>query len=181
MLWKSNGAKIIIFSVILYILFLTAAKTLADSEAANSTYREYSSDKKFYIEMIPSEYYGEAGKGIAFSVHTGKQLWEVHWYAKWVMLAKDGLHLIRFGPWAKDSRNFSDLAVFFYKEGKEIKRYAVKELLRDRSEIFKTVSHYIWSNYEKPPQFSSDEKYFYLHMIDGQTHTFEVSTGEMVK
>lgn len=178
---KPRLAKTIVYSFIFLLLCLTPLSALADTPARNLKFREYCADKKFYIEMTPSHQWRPEGKGIAYNADTGKQLWEVNWYAHGLILLNDGVHLIRWGPWAGDRYGLTDLAVAFYKNGKEIKRYTVKELLQDPSKIKKTVSHYFWKDQNKPSKLSADEKYLYLYTIDGQSYKFEVGSGEMGK
>jgi hypothetical protein len=154
----------------------------ADTPSLNKPFCVESSDSTIVLEMVPAERIGETGKGsgVARRKDTGAVLWTIDWFAHRVIVLSDGVSLIRMGPWATDRTAFSDLAVAFYRNGKEVRRYTVRELLHDKEKIIRTVSHYFWQDSSYPLALSLDEKRFTIFLIDGSICTFDPATGMIV-
>lgn len=168
------------------LLTVLSESAFADKEKVNDQYSVTSPNGKFVIEMIPSTNFGEAGKGFAFAtsdVQHKDTLWRVDWFAKKVFLADDGLHLIRFGPWAKDKKGLTDNAIGFYKKGKALKQYLVKDLVKDKKSISATVSHYMWESCDSAvvSGLSKDFKTYTLVTNDRIMYVFNTSTGKIMK
>ncbi|MCU7497633.1 MAG: hypothetical protein HF300_00790 [Ignavibacteria bacterium] len=158
----------------------------ADQEAPNATYIKYSPNKKFMIEMVPSSSYGEQGTGkvyLASDTAKSHPIWEINWYAFNVFLSDDGEHLVRFGPWASDINNYSDLAIAFYRKGKLQKKYKVNNLVKDLSKVDHSVSHYTWTAEVTTVKtgFSNDHKTYTLVTSDKLVYEFDVKTGKILK
>ena len=174
--------------ILLSFLLLTAfsGSALADKEKVNDQYSVTSPNGKYIIELIPSANFGEAGKGFAFAkedTHRKDTLWHVEWFAKKVFLADDGSHLIRFGPWARDKKVLGDIAIGFYKNGKVVKQYLVKDLVKDKKSISATVSHYTWESCDSAvvSGLSKDFKTYTLVTTDRIMYVFNTSTGKIIK
>ncbi len=174
--------------ILLSFILLTAfsGRALADKEKVNDQYSVTSPNGKFVIEMIPSSNFGEAGKGFAFATADAQRkdtLWRVNWFAKKVFLADDGSRLIRFGPWAKDKRGLTDNAISFYKQGKVLKQYLVKDLVKDKKSISATVSHYTWESCDSAvvSGLSKDFKTYTLVTTDRMMYVFNTMTGKIIK
>lgn len=167
--------KILIFTFFCFI----AIAVFADSIAPNKRWKTSSPNGQYFIEMIPDSDYAEEGEGIVTHYSSGKVLWRVNWFARLVALCNDGIHLVRFGPWASDKKKLSDLAVAFYEKDKLLRRYLVRDLVRDTTKLEFTKSHYFWqANKSSIPQgFSEDNKTFTVVTLDGIAYKFEVSTG----
>lgn len=71
-------------------------------------------------------------------------LWTVDWYSFDAYIASDGQHLVRFGPWARLSDEGRTLAVAFYRDGKELGTYDVRDLVKNFRDMPPTFSHYFW-------------------------------------
>jgi len=170
--------KILIF--ILFCFITTAI--LADVIAPNKRWKTTSSNGQYFIEMIPKSEYGEEGEGIVMRYNSDKILWRVDWFSRLVVLCNDGIHLVRFGPWARDKRKLSDLAIAFYEKDKLLKEYLVRDLIRNRTKLEETKSHYFWqANKSSIPQgFSSDNKTYTLVTLDGIAYKFDVATGYII-
>jgi len=99
-------------------------------------------------------------------------LWTVSWYGD-VYLLPDGEHLIRKGPWnKKESRStFAGLAVAFYKNGFEVAKYSVDDLVKDTSAIQFSVSHYQWEDEER---FDRETGLLFIRTLDHQKYTFDI-------
>lgn len=101
-------------------------------------------------------------------------LWTVHWYSFSVYPSSDGKHVVRMGPWAT---SVEDLALAFYENGKPLKQYLIKDLIKNQLALRRTVSHFFWSS-EK--SFNDKEGTMLLKTTDGQTYLFSVKTGEIL-
>jgi hypothetical protein len=120
--------------------------------------------------------------GMAFELTESgdlEPLWQVEgWYAR-VHLASGGEFLVREGPWASGPPG-EELAVAFYERGREIRRYAVSELLVDPQNVVHSVSHYQWQgSLAGYPRLAGRDR-FQLTTIEGELLTFNVRTGEIV-
>jgi hypothetical protein len=176
--------RIKIRDIVFAALFcLIAIVALADSVAPNKKWKTSSADGKYFIEMIPRSDYGEEGEGIVTHYSSGKILWKIGWFARLVALSNDGVHLVRFGPWAGDKKRLSDLAISFYEKDKLLKEYLVRDLVRDRTKLEETKSHYFWqANKSSIAQgFSADNKTFTVVTLDGIAYIFNVSKGFIIK
>lgn len=177
------GARVLLrqLSVLVCCCALAAGSVAADSMFPNQTYSQKSPSGKIQVNLVPAEPYGEKGSGTAVDAESGRVLWTVDFYARRIMTLDDGVTLIRLGPWASDRKNLSDLAIAFYRNGKEIRRYLVKDLLRDPRRIQRTASHYFWEAREHFYSLSPNQKQLTLNLTDGSSYTFEVATGAIVK
>jgi hypothetical protein len=109
-----------------------------------------------------------------------KALWTVDWYSFSVSACSDGEHLVRFGPWARSSDNGNTLAVGFYRSGKEIKSYTVRDLVPDLKDLPRSVSHYQWM---KSSSLDDTRKQLRIRLLKdyykaGELLTFDLRTGE---
>lgn len=177
--------KMTVMILAFFIFVLMPGLLFADSPAPNMPQKVYSSDKQFYIEMTPKDGWGGygPGEGIVYKVKgDGKteKLWSVDFYSGEAILTNDGKHLVAFGPWAS---SMSDLAIAFYAEGKELKKYSVKDLIPDESKLQHSVSHFFWQSFDKKKArgLQKDGKEFILPLIDGRVIVFDMTTGEILK
>ncbi len=162
-----------------------AAEAGADTPLRASVYVCQSPGGRVSLEMTPAEPRGESGRGrgLARDKASGRVLYSLDWYAsrgKAIPL-DDGLGVIRLGPWAGDRLGLSDLAVAFYRQGREIKRYRVSELLRDRGKIIRTASHYFWMDRDYPLGLSPDQRLLTIFLVDGGVVQFATASGARVE
>jgi len=110
-------------------------------------------------------------------------IWTVNWYG-FVYLFSDGEHLIRRGPWNRSWEPGRDsyldgLAVAFYKNGYEVTKYSVGDLVKDTDAIRFSVSHYQWKEEER---FDIETGLLFIKTLDHQEYTFDIrEMAESVK
>jgi len=125
--------------------------------------------------------------GTARRTDTGRVLWKVEFYAfpGQMVLLDDGRTFILRGPWARSRAGLANLALAFWRDGRAFREYSVGDLLRDRSRIQRTVSHFFWRNNRPTPGFkpglSADQRWFTLGLVDGTCYTFSTASGKIVK
>ncbi|MFH1034073.1 MAG: hypothetical protein V1806_06155 [Pseudomonadota bacterium] len=162
-----------------------AAPAGADTPARNRAYVVESPGGLVALEMTPAEDRGESGRGqgVAKDKATGRVLWTLDWYASKgkALPLDDGLSLIRFGPWARDRQAFSDLAVAFYRQGREVRRYQVADLLRRPDKILRTASHYFWMDRVYALGMSPDQGRLTIFLIDGGVAQFATDSGQRLE
>ncbi|MBP7529295.1 MAG: hypothetical protein KA801_15310, partial [Syntrophorhabdaceae bacterium] len=66
----------------------------------------------------------------------------------------------------------------FYENGKELKRYLIRDLIKDEMKLKRTVSHFFW---RKEPRFNDKEGTILIETTDNQQYLFSVTTGEILK
>lgn len=184
---------------LLLMFFLGINMTHADSIAPSSSYSQISKDKKYILVMlVEEEPYGlwakehekkltglrkKYKKSGLYEIATNKLIWSVDFYDS-VTLSSDNKHLIGHGPWAGDSIGLTDIAFSIYKKGKFIKQYKVNELVKDKKQIQRTVSHYYWETRSHPNikiGFSKDNKKYTLITCDKLVYEFDVNNGQIIK
>jgi len=136
-------------------------------------------------EIVDGEYVVEREPfGIVYKITEDgefKEVWRTEgWYAFEGYLSEDGQYFVRFGPWASDQENHTDLAIAFYDRGKLLKKYQVKELIRKPDLLEDSVSHYMWrpATQTEPNGFYGGA--FHLTMIDKTTYRFDFKTGAII-
>ena len=131
--------------------------------------------KESFIEKEPY--------GIAYEVLEDgefKELWRAHgWYASHGYLSRDGRYFVRFGPWATDQENHTDLAIAFYDQGRLLKQYEVRELIKEPDKLEDSVSHYNWSPEKQSKADGFYYDVFHLVMVDKTTYDFDFTSGEI--
>ena len=101
---------------------------------------------------------------------SARLLWDVDWYGWGVEVSSDGHHLARWGPWP-DLGHYDELALAFYRDGKELKRYVVKDLVASPSSLPQTVSHYQWRG------FDDDKGLLTVQVLGSREYAFDITTG----
>jgi hypothetical protein len=156
------------------LMFVDASR--ADSPARPGTYKKVSEDEKFVFVMIPPvpleaelKRYNEEHQKVVKAIRdvytkTGlykndgskEPLWTVDWYAFDVMIASDGVHLVRYGDWPTLEQHLkeknrsitkNDLkqrAVSIYAKGKLIREYSIGQFVENPNQLPMSVSHFQW-------------------------------------
>ncbi len=144
------------------------------------------------FKMIPAKWHFGGDKKVtereAFAVAYAisddgefREMWRAEgWYAFEGYLSEDGRYFVGFGPWASDLTDRSDLAVAFYNQGKLLREYQVKELIKKPELLEESVSHYEWRPQRQTKPNGFDEEIFHLVLIDKTTLNFDFKTGEIV-
>ena len=165
---------------------------LADSPAAPQPWVATSERGDFLFKMVPPKWKEEGDGyvvarepfGVTYKISEDgefKEIWRAEgWYTFEGYLSEDGRYFVRFGPWASDQENHTDLAIAFYDRGKLLKEYQVKDLIRKPDLLEDSTSHYMWrpAIQTKPNGFYGGR--FYLVMIDKTTYSFDFETGEII-
>ncbi len=86
------------------------------------------------------------------------------------------------GNWAVGcGASSEDLAVAFYKNGIELKRYSTRDLIKNSKNASCTVSHYFWQAKDEPfPKLTYRDE-FHLKTIEGVEYVFNITNGARVK
>lgn len=181
---------------ILSALALLALSTLAlgDSPAPPTTYEVESPNKQFVFVMIPpitleeelkllSQEGGEklrqvrglrSVSGMYRNDGSSEPLWTVSWYAAAVEIFSDGVHLVRHGAWASETANE---AISFFEKDKLIRSYRISELVRDKTKLKRTVSHFFWSEDQR---LEDSTLRYTLLTVDNGLYVFDVTTGKIL-
>jgi hypothetical protein len=101
-------------------------------------------------------------------------LWTVDWYAHRVIVASDGSHVIRRGPWAS---RYYDEAFTFFADGRKIRSYRIDELVGNPKFLPRSVSHFRWRG---DHQFNDSAGTWAIRTLNGEYYTFDISTGEIL-
>ncbi|MHC4757450.1 MAG: hypothetical protein ACYTE8_02225 [Planctomycetota bacterium] len=172
-------------------LFLLVNFTQADLSAPPIPYVRASQQGRFFFKMVPAKstrtgyrqgVEGEAF-GVAYSVEKNgsfKERWKTSgWYSRTVFLSNDGKYLVRIERFGLGQEPTKDcLAIAFYNKGKLLKEYTTSDLVKDKSKVIKTVSHYMWLARENGILRLDSQNVFHLKTIDGIIYQFDVTTGE---
>ena len=110
-------------------------------------------------------------------------LWTANINAFNVIVADDGHHLARIGPWPL-KEDYEELAVDFFEDGKMIRSYSVRDLVGNKDWCLpKSWSHYRWLQniLRSRDQLNktADPEKVSLKTLLGQTFEFDLSSGEM--
>jgi hypothetical protein len=172
---------------LLCVALLTAFPGVApaDTEMPPADYTKETEDGTYVFVMLAPDRLEWAAKNNEIRQlykHSGlykkdgvyEPLWQVFWYSFTVYPSSDGKHVVRMGPWAKAT---SDLAIAFYEDGKELKQYAVSDLVKDLDKLRHTVSHFFWRT---DLSYDDKEGTVFLKTVDGISYTFSVKTGEII-
>ena len=163
-----------------------AAPVLADSEMPPTDYTKETQGGAYIFVMLAPDGPRWSSKepeirkvykysGLYRNDGSREPLWKVYWYSFSVYLSSDGKHVVRLGPWAQSTR---DLALAFYEDGKELKQYAISDLVKDTGALKHTVSHFFWRTDLK---YNEKEGTVFLKTVDAISYTFSVKTGEIIK
>lgn len=178
--------KFIVLFQVITVLFCFSLPAIADTPAPPRDYTKVTENEEYVFVMLAPDNERWSDKnseirekykqsGLFKNDGSATVLWIVHWYSFSVYPSSDGKHIVRMGPWASST---SQLALAFYENGKEIKRYLIKDLVRDENKLRHTVSHFFWRSDQ---QFNDREGTISLKTTDGQYYLFSVKTGEIIK
>ena len=200
-LW-SLGASRIMRSTITAIFLLVCTAVRADSPAEPVPKVTVANSGRCIFKLLPP-HWNDKGKitrkpfGIAYELQDSgsfRELWRVEgWYAFRTFLSSDGRYLVRMGDWAVGSEpSKEDLAVAFYDRGKLLAQFSTADLVKDKTKVVASVSHYMWLAHEvalfgpdrdkkvrQPvPELDYDNN-FHLKTCDGIEYTFDITTGKI--
>ena len=167
----------------------------ADSPEVHTAWMTTSRDGVYLFKMVPAETKWENDKlsvkrqpfGVAYSLSENGDLNEVWraegWYSPEGRISDDGKYLVCFDPWASDYKDYTDVAIAFYDQGKLLKKYQVRHLIKDTGALDRSTSHYIWRpvRQTEPTGFVPGmPSRFHLVMADKTAYVFDVTNGDIV-
>jgi len=172
------------------VIFLFSVTSYADSPGIPFPYVKSALYSSFYFKMVPENQEKNSTSeidppyGVAYrllSSGESEELWRVEgWYAFEVYLSANGEHLVRMGPWAVgDKPSAEDMAVAFYHNGKLLKSYSTKNLIKKDRSVRPTVGHYIWRSNDKEYPKLNHLNEFLLKTRENEVYRFDVTTGEV--
>lgn len=127
------------------------------------------------------DYEKYSGNGYAYKVTNSlidSLMWETdNWYAYNVYLSNDGHYLMNPGPWPVSPIDSTDLALTFYKDGKQLKSYYTLDLIKDTSKVVYSASHYKYCCWSKFYPYRDEYK---VITMDKLIYTFDITTGEII-
>ena len=103
------------------------------------------------------------------------------------------MYLVAMGPWNEGTEpKKEDMAVAFYREGKLLKQYSTADLVKDKSKVLASISHYRWlaRDVDRMAEGKRDPdaelriigvNTFRLKTCDAITYEFDLTTGEIKK
>lgn len=174
------------------IVLVSPLRILADTVRSPYPWALASSDGRIVFKMVPAKWHIDEknnmvidrdSHGVAYRLDEAGNFveqWRTEgWYAFRAFLSEDGRYLVRLGPWASDQEKHSDLAVAFYEEGKLLRQYEVRDLVKDPGKLEYSVSHYMWTpeTQSRPPGLEG--QIFRLVTIDKIEYLFDIATGEI--
>ncbi|MEK7880662.1 MAG: hypothetical protein AAB210_02045 [Deltaproteobacteria bacterium] len=180
------------FRTVLIVLFvlISCSPSAADKEARPYPYVATANNGRFYFKMSPDPNDPNAqwdlgkGYGTLFEINndgTEKALWKVEgWYAFTTYISNDGKYLVRMNIWPGGQEPSDEhLAIAFYKNGKLLKSYSTKDLIKNPSVIRPMISHY--SYLKKIVGFEEPYNYrFTIQTVDNIEYVFDASNGMIV-
>ncbi|MBA3255993.1 MAG: hypothetical protein H0T64_05010 [Pyrinomonadaceae bacterium] len=185
-------------NIIKCCLFLSAIFTpflvYGDSEAPPRSYAITSSDSKFLFVMIApleAQRYENSlsdaarresqktrtmypASGMYLNDGSTTPLWKIDWYSDGVLVASDGIHLVRLGPWA---RSLSDEAFTFFANGKELRSYKVGDLVESEILLPHSVSHFTW---QENMGLDEQRRILSVATLSRERYVFDYTTGEII-
>jgi hypothetical protein len=166
---------------ILTSLFFLLAAIVAKADLPGPAYQYdlYSQNKRFYYKSIPFYNYDQTnfGKTIIYEAKTKRKLYQIdHYLPQEAFLSNNGKSLITTRYWMWGHKNFDDQALIeFYINGRNLKKYFVKDIIIDRSKLQFTSSHTLW--YDK--MFINNDTLFVL-TLDENAVLFDVNTARII-
>ena len=168
------------------LLFILPAVAYGDSLAPPYSYVRYSPNGKYVFVMLApgdreSDFRRELKSifpvsGMYLNDVSRTPLWTVDWYSYAVVPSSDGVHILRWGPWAQ---KLSDEALTFFANGKMLRSYRISDLVDTKVGLYHTTSHFSWER-EDDEEFNEINHTFSLTTITGEKYTFDYTTGEIV-
>jgi hypothetical protein len=182
-------------SILLAVLLMITVNSnaFADHPVPPKSYSIVSSDRRFVFVMLAPTVEDDINLGSSaqrkralrirkryrssglYSINgSRKPLWTIDWYASSVILPSGGLYVIRMGPWASTR---DDEAFSFFKEGKILKTYRVKDLISNPAALPHSVSHFDWL---KLKTLNPHQKTFTVTTLLNEKYVFDITTGNIM-
>jgi hypothetical protein len=133
------------------ILCALASSAFTDSEAMPTPMVFASPSGWSYFKLVPSPDFDEKkSQGFLYRVADGEDELVYRsdgWFSFNVLVSNDGSYIARRGPWPRsNSPPDKTPAVVFYADGTEVRTYYVSDLVKKKSSLQRSISHYNWGN-----------------------------------
>lgn len=156
----------------------------ADSEMMPTPMVFAAPSNSFYLKLIPSPDFDERkSQGFLYRVTDGEDelLYQSNgWFSFTVLVSNDGSYIARRGPWPRyDSPPEKTPAVVFYVDGAPVKTYYVSDLVKDKSKLPHSVSHYSWGG-ELGWADEEGADILQVQTVEDKTIKFNIRTAEIV-
>lgn len=185
-------SRMILFILVLVQLTVLSAQAGADMEVLPRDYtRAVAGGKYTFVMLAPKGSHADArtrrkyhSSGL-YPAKSTKPLWAVDWncHSEGAVVSSDGHHMVAFGG-MPGIGNYDAWAATFYIDGKEVKHYTVKDLVRKPEDLPRSVSHYHWCD-----NGSLDDKkgILTLGILTGNNYSdqrkmdFDIRTGKITR
>ncbi|MEM7255708.1 MAG: hypothetical protein AAF493_30270, partial [Pseudomonadota bacterium] len=97
----------------------------------------------------------------------------ISWYARGIHISRDGHFMVRDGPWAG---NIRQLGVAFYDRGKLVTWFTIDDLVSDKSQLARTVSHFFW----RAGAGVLRSNIYELHTVSSDRLRFDIERGDLI-
>lgn len=180
-----KSMKIYIPLILCLAIFWASYPVAADSPKQEDPYSIKIGTEYIFIMASRSEFerglfLSTTGKpyskaGLYFDNGSVDIIWDVNFYIheQDLYILKDGIHFARKTNWPGKG-SFDQMAVQFYKNGELIKNYMISDLLKNKSKIVESVSHFMWLNDDYQ---ENDE--LHLKTIDNHYYIFDIKSGDI--
>ena len=194
----------------LILLLWLASPTRADKPAPPGTYTSESADGRYVFVMLSPEatevelkWYNEDHQKVVQSIRaryaksglykndgSKDPLWTVDWYRHSVLVASDGLHLVRLGDWPTLERRLKDKnrtvtandlkqeAFTLFARGKLAKTFTIGDVVIAPQRLKMSVSHFMWL---QNARIDDAKGRLEVATLDGNRVALEFATGKVVK
>ena len=155
--------------------------------------KPYRDDDTFdlYLDAVSNERKSKAGKlskkyrssGL-YPKGSTMPLWTVDWYVSGVIPCSDGVHLVALGAAAAQGDEGKSGAVGFYRSGKLVRRYLVRDLVPNYEDMPTSTSLYFWlrsSGFDDAGKRLRIEVYKGKSHKPGNTFYFDIRTGKQIQ
>lgn len=133
----------------------------------------YGEDGKKQAKLIRAKY---RKSGMYSNDGSTKPLWTVDWYSHVVLVASDGIHLVRTGPWASKG---SDEAFTLFSNGKLIRSYKISDLVKSIEDLPHSVSHFMWDD-EDSWKLDDGKQTLSVSTLNKEHYVFDYRTGKQL-
>ena len=191
----------------LLVLVLTPIVLRGDSSIPPYPRMTVSESGKYVFAALPAKWTKEGklvreASGVAYELEENgkfRELWRTKgWFGWELFLCNEGRYLVRLesAPVGSEPSD-KDVGVAFYDRGKLLRQHSTAELIKDKTSVVQTTSHYLWLAYqtagskahfedkkaetERAPALDSWDKTFYLKTSDGIDYTFDIATGKITE
>lgn len=135
--------------------------------------QEYGAD----AVMVPAIREKYAVSGLYKNDGSTTPLWTVNWeFPYTVDISSDGEHVLQW-VLAGQRDEFDTLALAFLKNGKEVTRYNVDQLVRNPETLPTSISYYRW---RKLSSLDDSKGQLHVETENGERYVFDIRTGKVI-